>query len=159
MVPLMNMILTRFSIAFLCVAIFACDHHDADHGHDHDSGQEHEHETATKTGNLSLDAGRKWASDASTRAGMRRMQEIAQGASVQTGGPDANSALANELETELARLVRECTMQGPAHQMLHIYLVRVTETIEGLKSDDEAKAQTNRQRLKPLLNEFDEFFE
>ncbi|MEQ9365034.1 MAG: hypothetical protein RIF32_12355 [Leptospirales bacterium] len=149
----------RLLILIFCATLFACDHHDE---HDHSAGLEHSHghEVASDSSPaLRLDAGRKWSSDASTRAGMRRMQEIGRAALADSTDSESKARLAKQLEAELARVVRECTMQGPSHQMLHLYLARLTDVIAALRNADPAIARDAFERLNPTLQQFDSFFE
>ncbi len=74
-------------------------------------------------------AGRKWRADSSTLAGIRRMQSrvdtFAQGSDV--------AELQRALQEDFDLLLRQCTMQGEAHDRLHQYLLPLRDRIGALK--------------------------
>ncbi len=86
---------------------------------------------------LTLNDGETWSMDTHTRAAMARLAAI-----VATGGGATTAAayhdVAKKLQDELKVLVRGCTMDGPNHDMLHVYLSalfpRVTKLAEGQDS-------------------------
>ena len=134
----------------LCVVVLvpACDH--TEHEHVHDA----EHAAA-----LRLNDGQRWPADESTVEGLHRMQRIIADAAPGPTDLDGYRRLGAELQQEHDTVIRECTMQGPAHDVLHVFLADVSPTIAELQAGDEQAARMAAQRLPGLLSAFDEYFE
>jgi hypothetical protein len=89
---------------------------------------------------LSLNQGRKWATDEALRQGMESIREtMAQSlGSMHTGAfsPAQYAALASALEEQVDGITRNCRLPPDADAQLHLVLAGILEGIDGLKSDD-----------------------
>ena len=87
---------------------------------------------------LTLNDGKTWSMDAHTRAAMARL------ATIVAGGASANTVaayhdVAQKLQDELKVLVRGCTMDGPNHDMLHVYLSALFPRVGKLAEGGDSK--------------------
>lgn len=87
--------------------------------------QTHSHD-ATAPAKLSLDHGRKWATDAPLRDGMNRIRTLVepQLASAHAGklSPAQYALLAGQVETEVGGIVANCKLEPKADAVLHIVI-------------------------------------
>lgn len=87
--------------------------------------QTHNHDAAAPA-KLSLDHGRKWATDAPLREGMSRIRTLVepQLAAAHAGrlSPTQYAALASQVETEVGGIVANCKLEPKADAVLHIVI-------------------------------------
>ena len=87
--------------------------------------QTHDH-GATTPAQMSLDHGRKWATDEALRAGMGRIRSLVepQLAAAHSGklSPAQYAALAGQVETEVGGIVANCKLEPKADAVLHIVI-------------------------------------
>jgi len=87
--------------------------------------QTHSHE-ANAPAKLSLNQGRKWATDAPLRDGMSRIRTLVepQLAAAHAGklSPAQYAALAGQVETEVGGIVANCKLEPKADAVLHIVI-------------------------------------
>lgn len=86
--------------------------------------QSHDHD-AIAPAKLSLDHGRKWATDAPLRKGMDRIRALVepQLAAAHTElSPAQYAALASQVEAEVGGIVANCKLEPNADEMLHIVI-------------------------------------
>lgn len=87
--------------------------------------QTHGHD-ATAPAKLSLDQGRKWATDAPLRKGMDRIRSLVepQLAAAHAGklSPTQYAALANQVEIEIGGIVANCKLEPKADEVLHVLI-------------------------------------
>lgn len=100
------------------VAMFAADSAQAQiHSHDHD---------AATPAKLSLDHGRKWATDEALRGGMSRIRALVepQLAAAHAGklGAAQYTALAGQVEAEVGAIVANCKLEPKADAVLHVVI-------------------------------------
>ena len=158
-----------FAGLLLCLA--GCGHDRAGHGHaDHepavrqaDAHQPSEHEAGHEGHGqgpaLSLDDGKKWRVDDSTRESAARLTELVGAAPTIASVADAR-ALGQALDDELDTLVKNCTMTGPAHDQLHVFLVAFFPRVTELKEETEtSELQHARDQVASLLEAYDSHFE
>jgi hypothetical protein len=127
--------------------------------HDHqaaDVEESHHHEGDVE--HVTLNNGEKWEADAHTAMLVKEMKlELSD---FEKAGADDYHALADSLSRQLSVLVAGCTMEGPAHDELHKWLIPVTENVRGLAAAQEASgARDNVKKIEEGLREFDDFFE
>lgn len=96
-----------------------------------------------KEGKLELNNGKKWKMDDSTRLNMSALKQIV------TAGEE-KTYLLKSVRAQTDKLVRECRMQGPDHDALHVWL---TEFLKHLK-----EAETGKEGLAELKEDVDEFY-
>lgn len=124
-----------FHIAIALVAallLAGCDGHDHAHeepGHAHEAGQ------ATA---LQLNDGQRWAMDDHTRESMHQLDAILSEEAPAT--PEGYRRMGERLHETTRELIAGCTMQGPAHDQLHIYLGELLPRIATLRETDDAAA-------------------
>ncbi len=140
-----------------------CGH--GEHGHgEHEAGHEsHAPEPNIESQGselqLTLNDGEKWQVDEHTRASAARLAETAGGAEPISSVEDAR-ALGEALDTELDLLVQKCTMTGPAHDQLHVFLVALFPKVAALEEKTEvADLQRTREEIGSLLEAYGAHFE
>ena len=123
----------------------------AEHGHGH-----HEHGAAAESG-LSLNQGERWEMDQHTRAMLLKMEEafFVADHSTQAG---LNAAGA-ELKGQLGELISGCTMQGAAHDQLHLFLTDYMPAIDRLaEAADYESARAAAIELKGHFETYKHYF-
>jgi hypothetical protein len=84
---------------------------------------------------FTLNAGERWQVDEHTRTSVARIEAV-----VAKGGD--HTALSDAIEAELRALVKGCTMTGPGHDQLHVFLAHIFPLVKALKTDGAAAALT-----------------
>lgn len=132
--------------------------HDEDHAHD-EHHEDHAHATPGKgIADLKLNNGQKWAMDTHTRELIQQMHETTAKATISS--PKDGQKIGATLDHQLHTLMQGCTMTGPAHDQLHLFLSEFMPAVSALKateSNDEAQEKIDR--LKAMLMTYDEHFE
>ncbi len=140
----------------ILVALLACNS-PAPEGDGHDGAAGHADHAADGLV-LSLDGAAKWKMDAHTRKVMAKTREIIHGAD--TSNVQALQGLGAVLQRQLDKLIKGCTMDGPAHDELHVFLMAWIPKVDGLKKASSATSgQATVDEMKAMLDKYDEFFE
>ncbi|MEZ4316311.1 MAG: hypothetical protein R3F61_02355 [Myxococcota bacterium] len=106
---------------------------------------------------LRLDGTEKWALDDTTRAVMAETHATLDGV-IPRSVEEAN-ALGDALQDQLDRLIQGCTMEGAAHDELHVFLTAWMPEVKALQSTThELGARARVLRLQEMLHTFDQFF-
>ena len=125
------------------LAIFAWQHWHAGHGepdgHAGHAGHA-DHAGHGQTAGLSLDDGRKWATDAGLRQGMARIQAL-----VEAPAPDP-AAQAAAIRDEVAALVANCHLEPKADAVLHALIGELLAGAEAMARPETATAGLARVR-------------
>lgn len=128
------------------------------HGHETHEHDEHNHETETE---LTLNNGVKWKSDEPTNNHAQKMIEIAE----EFGLKSTNANLemfrnyADILQQELNGMIKDCKMDGPDHDALHLWLEPVLHGVKELKdADNEDEARNMASDLSEKIIKYDQFF-
>lgn len=79
---------------------------------------------------IELDSGAKWEANLETNEGVEKMLKLVE-ASDPTSVEDYHS-LASELNEENNYVIKKCTMTGPSHDNLHVFLHPLIEKIAAL---------------------------
>ena len=79
---------------------------------------------------IQLDNGAKWLADKQTTEGVNTMLKLISESKTET--VEDYLSLANKLNDRKNTLVKECTMTGPSHDNLHVFLHPLIEKIEVL---------------------------
>lgn len=131
--------------------------HAADSHNDHDG-----HEIANVYSNawmskIEKDNGEKWQADATTNEGVKDLQNT-----INTQSPSSLKdyhKLAEQLNEQKNFLVKNCTMKGPSHDNLHVWLHPLIEKIDALLTvkdlDDATKLN---QSIKENINAYTTYF-
>ena len=108
------------------------------HGHEHDS-------TAAAVASIELDADRKWATDASLRAGMAGIRDAfdADHPSIHDGKPtDAQyEALASRIELQVNSIVANCRLPPQADANLHYLIADLSQGVSLMRGQDPARSR------------------
>ena len=92
---------------------------------------------------IQLDEGKKWEANLETTIGVDKMKEV-----IKTHNPETLEGfhkMAEELNRQKNYIVKECTMTGPSHDNLHVFLHPLIEKIDALlkaETVDDAKHLT-----------------
>lgn len=101
------------------------------------SGKTAEHDHAqSMPSKLTLNQGRKWATDEPLRAGMGRIQALvaSQLAAAHSGKltPAQYATLAGQVETEVGGIVANCKLEPKADAMLHLVIAEIGSGTEAM---------------------------
>ena len=148
-------------VIFSLLAMFSCKNEHKEHKKESKQSVEqnlesaHEHhedhlDTAYQNdwvANMQLDNDNKWQANNETNEGVLKMQNILK--SYETNSLEEYHSLATELNEVKNYVVKECTMTGPSHDNLHVWLHPLIEKIEKLLNaeslDDAAKLKLSIQ--------------
>ena len=115
----------------------------------HSETPSHNHKANHENHHLSLNHGAKWVMDAHTREMFETM----------TQRLESNSKpelLGSQLDEDIKKLIKGCTMTGRAHDQLHLYLTSLIPAIEALKSE---QSMDKLHAVKHALNNYKRYFE
>ena len=106
-----------------------------------------------------LNDGKKWQMDEHTRNAIKNLDSI-----LKTQEPinsiEESKLLGEKLDEELILLIRGCTMEGPDHDQLHIFLGYFYPKIQDLKIETNLEiSKNNIAELDKLLVEYNKYFE
>lgn len=107
---------------------------------------------------IQLDNGNKWAANLETTEGITKMLQQIESSNPRTIEDYQN--LASQLNTEKNFVIKECTMKGPSHDNLHIFLHPLIEKIEALKNVSTTTEGTEiTQSIKENLTNYGNYFQ
>ncbi|WP_187261878.1 hypothetical protein [Pontibacter beigongshangensis] len=114
----------------------------------------------TVKADLTLNLGDRWQADLATNQNIRAMQRLVQVHMLQPdiNTPEANLVLSKTLQGELKNIFATCTMDGPAHSMLHAYLTPLVEDVEQLEAKELKEALAARDRISAQLELYNTYF-
>jgi hypothetical protein len=129
-------------------------------GHEQDLETVH-NEVIHEEHTLGLNGTARWQADEPTNRHIAQLQGLLKEFSLQS---ENNSAAAyNDLglsmKAQLQQLFKDCRMKGPAHDMLHVYLVPLVEDVNVLAEKDEYKSGQALARVSTRLKEYNQYFE
>lgn len=132
-------------------AFAACGHDDNHPANDHAHG-----DAAGAT--LTLNDGKKWQADQHTNDAMAGIGKAL--AEQPASTTEELNTLGRELKTRVDALVQGCTMTGPEHQQLHVFLEEFIPAVQHLAAEtDHAKARQAHQQVSHLAEEYTKYFE
>lgn len=116
----------------------------------------HQHETEAT--DLGLNDGSKWEVNAEMMGPITAMKEtLAQSTSTTL---DEYNDLGSQLQSQNQELISSCTMNGPAHDELHKWLLPHLDLVDNLaKSSDLSSASSAKGDLLKSMKTFDTYFE
>lgn len=107
---------------------------------------------------LTLNDGKKWQADQHTNDAMAGISKAL--AEQPTTTTEDLNALGKELKIRVDALVQGCTMTGPEHQQLHVFLEEFIPAVEHLaQATDAAKAKEAHQQVSHLAEEYGKYFQ
>lgn len=128
------------------------------HGDNGDNGDNDHSAHGNHDHGLSLDNGKKWKADPETNRGMKRMDHLVDSFSQKETGAAYHNIKSN-LEAELNRVFKECTMKGEAHHQLHKFLIPIKKIFTGLEHSQLAVQKKSFHNLKMHLSIYPKYFE
>jgi len=106
---------------------------------------------------IQLDQGNKWQANVETTIGVSKMRSIIDHTAPRT--VSEYRQLGNELNNLKNELVKKCTMTGPSHDNLHVWLYPLIKKIEALQNADHEKSGRQlTQNIAQHLKSYDDFF-
>jgi hypothetical protein len=156
-----------FLAAALMIVFTACNNADTtsantetvhEHAQPHDTAM-HNHE-AKATHGLSLNNGAKWQTDESTRKHAATLNNMVGDFEKQTvKSLSAHHSFADKMQEALQQLINDCTMEGPDHNALHLWLEPVLNDVKHLKNtDNEEEAKNAATVLSEDVRKFNQYF-
>jgi hypothetical protein len=151
----MNQKFAFIVVVMIGVFLLGCDH--ASHTSSHD---EHKSHLNADQSPLVLNNGKRWETDAPTRAGMRDLKAkvVAFNAKEQAQLNDIKT-LAGEIEGDVNTILQKCTMTGAGHVELHKFIAIALKDVEALRSSDLEDARAALKQLEDDILLFDRYFE
>lgn len=147
-------------LMLLCMSSWlACTNSSHEHNENTQVTEEaHRHDEAKK---LALNNGAKWKSDESTNKNVKELEAIANRFAEHQPKLTADfTRVANELQTGLDQMIRECRMQGADHEALHQWLEPLMKDVTALqKAVDEKEASKLFSDISGQLNKYHQYFE
>jgi hypothetical protein len=109
------------------------------------------------TGGLSLNGDAKWGLDESTRARMIAIRgTLSDAQSAESPDP---ATVANAVSDDLNAMIAGCSMEGPAHDELHVFLMAFMPAVRAYSTSEGQDAVIQLQGLADQVAEFDRVFE
>ncbi len=100
----------------------------------------------------------KWKANPETTQGIESMMEMVGGFTAEDANSRHCSKLKRVLFATFDRILQQCTMQGPAHDALHEYLLPLKDKIGLIAADDaEQCLQTVRELSEYLATYYEKF--
>lgn len=131
-----------------------------EHGHKHEQKHEHKHDhdsasaPASANGQLVLNHGKKWASDAALRTAMQKVAVLAG----KTGTPDPAKAkqIADGINQQVSYMVKNCHLEAKADAVLHAL---IADLLAGASAvTDPAKADAGIAQIRQALRQYPQYF-
>lgn len=119
------------------------------------------HYPATSATTLALNNEAKWKADESTNKNVSELKMIAKRLNENKSKTLVDYAtVANELQTGLDKMIKQCRMQGPDHEALHQWLEPLLQNVANLeKATDEKKASGFFNAVEEQLKIYHQYFE
>lgn len=127
------------------------------------AGAAHSHDEAGPS-KLSLDHGRRWATDATLRAGMGRIRDFTAAGieDVHAGKmtPAQYAALAQKVELEVANIVANCKLEPQADAMLHLVIADIGAGTDAMAGKaPKVQPEKGLLRVAAAVNDYGRFFD
>jgi hypothetical protein len=129
-------------------------------GHERDLETDHK-EVIQQEQTLALNGTERWKADEPTNWHMVQLQGMLEefGLQAENKSAAAYNDLGACMQAELQELFKNCRMQGPAHDMLHLYLVPLVEDVNVLAEKDEYQSGQALARVSTRLKVYNQYFE
>ncbi|WP_299990426.1 hypothetical protein [uncultured Pontibacter sp.] len=129
-------------------------------GHERDLETEHT-EVIHEEQALALNGTERWKADEPTNRHIAQLQGMLQEFKLQSenNSAEAYNDLGISMKAEMQQLFKDCRMKGPAHDMLHVYLVPLVEDVNVLAEKDEHQSEQALARVSARLKEYNQYFE
>ncbi len=131
--------------------------HSAEIHNDHDGHDASGVYANAWTSEIQKDNGAKWQADLTTNEGVQKLQNTINSQSPST--LEEYHKLAEQLNDEKNFVVKNCTMEGPSHDNLHIWLHPLIEKIDALlKVETVEDASKLKESIKENINAYTTYF-
>ena len=150
------------AICLLATALFliSCGGENTEAHNEHTDGTEPaenaEHTHATADDGLVLNDGKKWQMDDHTRASFAKMAESFKDVDVEALGADGLKLAGVGLREDLDGLIQGCTMTGPDHDQLHVYLMAYIPAVTALQESGQVE---DARKVQHYLAIYGDYFE
>ncbi len=125
-----------------------------DHSHAHDNG---------KSAQLTLNDGKKWASDDNLCQSMTRIRDAltAQLPTIHSGKASAEQyrALAQKTNEQIAFMVENCKLDQKADVMLHLVLADIIAGADAMLAHDDSGARKGAEKIAHALDNYGAYFD
>lgn len=159
-----NKILRRPLVAGVIVVVlavlgyFAWPHLHHESSHDHASGHDHASHAASA---LTLNAGKRWATDEPLRLGMQRIRDavmpVLGGSGQPTVGAAQAKSMAELVQSQVNFLFQNCKLEPAADAALHVLITEILSGSAAVAADPAAK--TGSAQLLGALRKYPEYFD
>lgn len=124
----------QFLVLILAVLVSCGNPQSAEHDHGKNETS-HDHGAGT----VPLNGDRKWKADEATKENVAAMMTVVSDAAYADAGK--RTQLVTDLQGEIDTLIEECTMEGPEHDALHVWLEQILQDVKALKEEDTEYAE------------------
>src|SRR5574340_239261 len=125
-----------------------------DHSHSHD---------AAEPARLTLNNGKKWATDASLRQGMSRIRDAlaTELPAIHSGKATAEQyrALAQKTNDQIAFMVKNCKLEPKVDAMLHLVLADIIAGADAMAAQDGGEAHKGAMKIAHALENYAAHFD
>lgn len=125
-----------------------------DHQHSHGAGE---------TAQLTLDNGKKWATDDSLRQGMGRIRDAlaAELPVIHSGKATTEQyrALAQKMDDQIAFMVKNCKLEPKVDAMLHLVLAEIIAGADAMKTQSTSDAYKGAVKIARALDNYGKYFD
>jgi hypothetical protein len=124
----------------------------------------HKHEPgATEAHKLTLNQGKKWATDEPLRKGMTEIRSLIDGQHdrIHKGRlkPAEYAALGAKIEAQVGYIVENCKLAPDADANLHVILEEMLEGVEAMKGEAKKSPSAGAGKVVDALNEYGKHFD
>lgn len=106
---------------------------------------------------IQLDNGKKWQANIETTQGVQKMMNLIE--ETKTESVEDYHQLASKLNDEKNIIIKECDMEGPSHDNLHVFLHPLIDKIAALqKTESVEDAQNLKESIKENLKKYSDYF-
>ncbi len=125
-------------------------------------GHSHSHDAA-ESAQLTLNNGKKWATDDSLRQGISRIRDAltAELPSIHSGKATAEQyrALSQKMDDQIAFMVKNCKLEPKADAMLHLVLADIIAGADAMKTRSSSDAYKGAVKIASALDNYGKYFD
>ena len=145
--------------AMVAAALLVSCSDDGTEAHIHDAGKEESQSVSVSTveglEGLGLNNGQKWEVDDHTRSMFAKMTASFMDADHQALEGDGLRDVGAALQADINELIQGCTMTGPAHDQLHVFLMAYMPAVASLSESGHLEGA---KKIGLYLEQYDEHF-
>ena len=156
----MKSVLTVICLLVVALCLVSCGDKNAETNNEHAENAEPaahaEHTNATADDGLVLNDGKRWMMDDHTRASFASMAESFVNADAAALGNDGLKQAGGNLQKGINSLIQGCTMNGPGHDQLHVFLMAYIPAVKTLQESGQVE---DAKRVQHYLTIYGNYFE